>query len=298
MALSLSLMLIGSSIAYSAPRGGVSRGAPGGVSVRPTRPPGGGGGFKPSFPVKPQPVGIKLPPKFPGKPPVVGIKLPPKFPTKPPVVGIKLPPKFPGKPPVIVGIKPPVKPPVIIGIKPPVIGIKLPPKFPPKPPIIIGIKIPPKYPYPPKWPKYPCPPIVVIPPWVQPPVVYYPISYPVAVPMPVSPAVEAYKLSCRLPENGNPQDLLGLDVLLTRTSADTFSVQGTVYGSDQSNQQVSTEAVGSMTETLNLSLGGGDQIYLEKMVQAEMQGYLAGTIQLLGRRDDKGLLCTLTPAQQ
>jgi len=254
-------------------------------------------------PVKNPPVivGISRPPVK--NPPIVGIVRPPARP--PVIVGI---PKPPVKPPVIGIIKPPVKPPIIVGIpkppvKPPVIGIIKPPV---KPPVIVGIIKPPhpkphwpKPHYPkPHWPHHPhCPPIVVYPPWTVPPVACVTIPVPIE-PLPfVAATSEAYDLSCRLPENTNAQDILGVDVVLVR-SGTNISVRGTLYASDETKLGVNEDGVGTMDEKLNLSLTDGDQIYLEAAAEPELEGYLYGTIDLLGRTDKKGLLCTLSPHKE
>lgn len=329
--LSFALLFMGSTAAQAKPQGGGGSGGvhhnfPGGGSpVFHPKPPTVGikvpapiMGIKPPMGIKPigiKPIGLKPPVNIPKpkppvigligikpigvkpiglKPPVIGIVIKPPVGLKPPVIGIVKPPVIGLKPPVIGIIKPPVglKPPVIGIIKPPVIGIKPPVK----PPVVIGIVI--KPPHKPHHPHFPCPPVVIEPPWVQPPVVYYPVSEPQAIPEPVSMEVDAFDLSCRLPENGTAQDLLGVDALLTRTGQDTFELQGTVYGSDNTKSALGTQGVGTMEQTVNLSLSQGDQLYLEPAADSSLAGYLQGTVELLGRRDRNGLLCTLTQHKQ
>jgi hypothetical protein len=98
----------------------------------------------------------------------------------------------------------------------------------------------------------------------------------IAVPIEPLPFVakssEAYDLSCRLPENTNAQDLLGVDAVLVR-SGNNFNVLGTIYASDETKLGVNEDGVGTMDENLNLSLTDGDQIYLEAALEPELEGY-------------------------
>jgi hypothetical protein len=101
-----------------------------------------------------------------------------------------------------------------------------------------------------------------------------------------------------LPENTQAQDLVGVDAVLVRTAQDQFSVTGMVYASDESKTQLSERALGVMDQRLDLSLTNHGLIYLEAVADKELAGYLRGKIELGGRRDNQGLLCTLTPHQQ
>ncbi len=111
-------------------------------------------------------------------------------------------------------------------------------------------------------------------------------------------SLEAYDLSCRLPENMQAQDLLAVDAVLTRTAIDRFDVQGTVYGADNSQTQLAESALGVMDRNLNLSLSRQGSIFLEAVADQDLAGYLRGKIELFGRQDNQGLLCTLTPHRQ
>ncbi len=260
--------------------------------------PGGGGGFKPVVGFKPPTLGVK-----PGTP--IGMKPPTPVGFKPLPVGLK-PLPIGVKPPTPIGIKPlpiGVKPPTPIGFKPPMpIGVKPPTPIGFKPPMPIGVKPPTPIGFKPpigvvvKPPK-PCPPIVLPPHWNYPPVVYFPVPQPVACPAPVAEDVLAYQLSCRLPGGTAAQALLGVDALISSTDGENYTVQGTVYGADNQNYPVNEAAVGEIDQMMNLSLTNGDQLYLEPLTDASYAGYLQGTVDLLGLRDQNGLLCTLTQQQ-
>ncbi len=278
---------------------GAEAGAAGGPIVRDHRGSGPivrdhrGGNFKPSpfkppMGVKPQPIGIKVgivkPPIKVGivKPPLIGIVKPP---IKVGIIGIK--PIGIIKPPIkvgIIGIKPIgiIKPPIKVGV---IIGIVKPPKHPP----VIGIIIPHPPHYPGHWPRWPhCP--------RRPGGGYYPIvvgePYPVMVP--VAQGVTVYNLQCALPEGSEAQGLSAVNVNLMAMSDGNYQVFGNFMDGEKKEATLNTVARGTLTNELNLSLDGSDEILLQAKMDEQGTEFLQGKVTLKGNSDQDGLACTLS----
>ncbi len=192
-----------------------------------------------------------------------------------------------------IGIKP-------IGIKP--IGIVV--KPPVKPPVVIGIVIPPKH-HP--WPKYPhfphYPHYPKYPSWT-----YFPHcpgyggGIVINEPYPVYAQPQAgqviLNLQCALPETANVQELTAVNVNLMQVNGAT-EVFGVVNDAAKQSMNVTTMANGTVDEQLvNLKMADGDELYLQSVQAENGQTYYQGSVRLLGRADNNGLVCQVTVLNQ